>query len=205
MGMKRGIDLELSPAPGVVDRPSGLTREAVGPSVIMQGMFGILSGWREQYHRMRRSLERLTAYAEGRSFADSNEARDALFHFFQDAYHLKDWIKNDVPAQKDAVEDLFGSKRPPGLLVMQVCADLCNGTKHLALDRPRIAGTSFVRQHVTVRPAAAGSGLPPDPPMHAWAVHSGGKEYDVLPLARDVVAEWDRWLAAQGLGPWSGT
>jgi hypothetical protein len=131
----------------------------------MQGMFGILSGWREQYDRMRRSLDRLTAYAEGRSFADSNEARDALFHFFQDAYHLKDWLKNDVTAQKHAVEDLFGSKRPPGLLVMQLCADLCNGTKHLVLKSPRIAGTGFARQHVTVRPAAAGSGLPPDPPM----------------------------------------
>ena len=37
--------------------------------------------------------------------------------------------------------------------------------------------------------------------MHARTVYSDGKEYEVFPLACDMVAEWNRWLAAQGLDP----
>lgn len=52
--------------------------------------------WPLQYRRMRRSLTRLIAFAEGErpSYSgDPDEATDALMHFFQDAFHLKDWIK----------------------------------------------------------------------------------------------------------------
>ena len=104
-------------------------------------MPGIMTSWRQQYDRMLRSFERLTAMAEGRQWADSNDATDALFHFFQDAYHLKDWIAGDralAQPRLDA-EPLFSNGKsrrknkpttPAGPLVMQICADVCNGVKH---------------------------------------------------------------------------
>ena len=94
------------------------------------GAMSILMGWREQYERMLRSHGRFAALALGYETASSDEARDAVFHFFQDAYHLKDWIKNDPK--------VAGVADPEGLVngspELSLCADLCNGTKHGGLD-----------------------------------------------------------------------
>jgi hypothetical protein len=158
----------------------------------------ILSGWREQYDRMRRSYERLTAIAAGRTAGSSDEARDALFHFFQDAYHLKDWIKNDPAVMTTDVEGLINNTD-----VLRLCADLCNGTKHFQLTRARTGdvSTAFTSQSVSVRPAAAGSGEPPRPALHKWSVSSYGKDYEALALAADVVRAWQQWLQQERLLP----
>ena len=55
----------------------------------------IQQGWGEHYNRMGRSHARLVAIANSDIELGSDDARDALFHFFQDAYQLKDWLKND--------------------------------------------------------------------------------------------------------------
>jgi hypothetical protein len=156
----------------------------------------ILSGWREQYDRMRRSYFLLTTVAAGRDWASPDEARDALVHFFQDAYHLKDWIKNDPSLTKRDVEGLVNGSQS-----LRLCADLCNGTKHLSLTGTRTGdqATGFTGQSVAVRPAPASSGLPPDPALHSWVVSSGGVLYDAVALAGDVVNEWKDWLTAEGL------
>jgi hypothetical protein len=161
-------------------------------------MSNILTGWREQYGRMRRSYDRLIAEAQGELSASSDHARDSLFHFFQDAYHLKDWLKNDptvtIPAQtiEDAITDSD---------VLSLCADLCNGTKHFRLTTTKTSdlGTGFDTQSVAVRPAAVGSGKLADPPLHSWTVASGGTTRDAKTLAGDVVAAWDSWLSAHAL------
>jgi hypothetical protein len=156
----------------------------------------ILSGWREQYDRLLRSYFLLTTVAAGREWASTDEARDVLVHFFQDAYHLKDWIKNDRQVTTTDVEQVVN-----GSPSLRLCADLCNGTKHLSLTRTRTGDrtTGFIGQSVAVRPAPASSGLPPDPPLHSWVVSSGGVLYDAVALAGDVVNEWEDWLTAEGL------
>lgn len=150
-------------------------------------------GWRDQYARMLRSHKRLKN-AAGPSSVGSDEARDALYHFFQDAYHLKDWIKNDAAltrTEKDGVEGLFSTVPP-----MQITADLCNGIKHLKLKRTRTGdlGTTLASQSVTIWTAAAR-------PLgqHFWEYTSNGRRGDVLQLADDVVAEWQSWLRGKGL------
>jgi hypothetical protein len=161
----------------------------------------ILTGWREQFERLQRSHARLSAIANGREFASSDEARDALVRFFQDGWHLKDWIANDPAANVDsaAVEAHVGNTQ-----VLMLCADVANGTKHLGLDpkyRPRTGdvATALTSQDVTVRPAPAGSRTLPRPALHAWCVTSGGQQYDAVPLAGDVVREWRQWLELKGL------
>jgi hypothetical protein len=180
-----------------------------------------MTSWRQQYDRMLRSFERLTAMAEGRQWADSNDATDALFHFFQDAYHLKDWIAGDpVLAQlRLDVEPLFSNDRlrrkkkpttPAGPLVMQICADVCNGVKHFRERWNTQVHGVIARQDVTVFPGVAG-GLSqiasaahpvasgPGAPEHDWAIDADGTQYDALQVAQDVVVEWDRWLVNEGL------
>lgn len=117
----------------------------------------IQQGWREQYARMRRSREALREVGTTATAVGSDVARDRLFHFFQDAYHLKDWIKNDPSVQGVAVERAITAE-------LAVCADLANGTKHFGLDSARRPGprtgdplTAFVSQSVTVAAPTATS------------------------------------------------
>lgn len=59
---------------------------------------------------------------------------DEVYAFFQNCYHLKDWIKNDdtvTQLAKDKVEDFIDKN-----VCMSICADLCNGSKHLKLIKP---------------------------------------------------------------------
>jgi hypothetical protein len=159
----------------------------------------ILTGWREQYDRMLRSHMLLVRVAGGHDAASSDQARDALVHFFQDAYHLKDWIKNDPQVTTRDPEHLVDTSEP-----LRLCADLCNGTKHFRLTKKARTGdrtTAFTSQSVAVRPAAAGSGLPPDPARHCWVVSSCGLQYDAVALADDVVNDWDQWLHDERLHP----
>ena len=154
----------------------------------------ILSGWSEQYRRMLRSHARLIEIAEGRITTSSDQARDALLHFYQDAYHLKDWIKNDSEVPTSGVETWI-NEAPP----LRLCADLCNGSKHLKLTRSRTCdlGTSLAGQDVTVRPGPIGH--PASPPLHRWKVESGGQSRDAVKLAGDVVRDWRSWLRSEGL------
>jgi hypothetical protein len=173
----------------------------------------ILMGWREQYDRMQRSYVRLLDIASGRVMASSDEARDALFHYFQDAYHLKDWLRNSGEATAGIEDDITNTP------ALALCADLCNGTKHFRLNKPPRTGdaaTGFTSQHVTVRPGTAHAVAyvpsahdashprvahedPPSPALHAWTVTSNGVHQDALTLASDVNREWDSWLQKQDL------
>lgn len=89
--------------------------------------------WHDQYDRMIRSRDRLACSASPTWQEGSAAARDALYHFFQDAYHLKDWLLADRPAgiRKSDVTDLFHDAASP--VEMHVCADVCNRTKHFTL------------------------------------------------------------------------
>jgi hypothetical protein len=88
-------------------------------------------GYRYQLDRARRSLDRLeqpvdTDYEQ---FMTDIDFQDMVWAFFQNCWHLKDWVQHDplVPAlTKTAVIDLAHRSA-----VLRVCQELCNGTKHL--------------------------------------------------------------------------
>jgi hypothetical protein len=155
-----------------------------------------LVGWQEQYGRMMRSHARLSDIAEGRVSASSDDARDALFHFFQDAYHLKEWIKNDPTVTTSDVEEWIEDTEP-----LRLCADLCNGTKHLRLTvaKTKDLSTSFDSQSVTARPSPVGSGWPGDAPLHSWTIASSGQSCDAFDLAGRVVSAWRTWIYGEAL------
>lgn len=111
------------------DRPPGSPQTDNAP-------VNILTGWREQYDRMIRSHDRLVEVAtgSGREVVSSDDARDRLINFYLDAYHLKDWIKND-PAAGAASRSVEGFVKNSASL--RLCADLANGAKHLRLTTPK--------------------------------------------------------------------
>lgn len=161
-------------------------------------------GWRDQYERMLRSHQKLVEAARSSSLG-SDEARDRLYHFFQDAYHLKDWVKNDdsdptvlTPTIRNTVESIFD--KVTGIPTLQRAADLCNGVKHLKLTTAKTGdkATAFTNQSVSIQMGAWGSGTPATA-KHQWHITSGGQKYDAIDLADEVVDEWKTWLNAQKL------
>ena len=63
-----------------------------------------------------------------------DEFYDIIYAFFQNCYHLKDWLKNDkkLSVTNDAVEDYINNT-----VCLSICADICNGSKHLTLIKSR--------------------------------------------------------------------
>jgi hypothetical protein len=55
-----------------------------------------------------------------------------VYAFFQAAYHLRDWLQNSGATTQKALDDLMA--RTPAL---KLCRDVCNGSKHFALDLRR--------------------------------------------------------------------
>lgn len=180
--------------------------------------------WRDQYERMLRSRARL-AEAAGPSSVGSAEARDRLYHFCQDAFHLRDWLRySDDPAVEAKATTLFGAgnhiKATPALAL---CHDICIGAKHFRLDHPATGDKS-----TTIDQQSAGISLPvfetrsefPGPAQrahdqrvadeqataaavvtatHRWRITSNGVHRDAIEVADEVIAAWNTWLQANDL------
>jgi hypothetical protein len=94
--------------------------------------------YQEQLDRVRRWYQRFKEISEGRPHDRASDYyQDDVYAFFMNCYHLKEWIKND-PAHSPlgASVETFISNNPD----MALCADICNGIKHLTRNRnPRTA------------------------------------------------------------------
>lgn len=80
--------------------------------------------WRAQYDRMERGYTRLI-----KPYQSSTDYEDDIQHYFQDCWHLKDWIKNDINLGANIrtnIEVEVASHKS-----LRVVADLANGSKHL--------------------------------------------------------------------------
>lgn len=165
--------------------------------------------WEDQYCRMHRQFALLKRTADQYEFEEIHEthrARDILYHFCCDAFHLKDWIESayyDTPRIKDAVNAFLPKFHPnPPSLDLAMCADIANGFKHGSLTHPKWytpGGPAEVVEH------RKGAPIPSTVPFHIDANHwtirlfESGAEYDALTVAEGAVAAWDAWLPANDL------
>ena len=147
-------------------------------------------GWQWQWTRIQNHLVEVRTVYAGR-VGGTDAALDATLSFFEAIHHLKDWLGNDASSgltkgDGDALIDRS--------LVLQLCADLANGSKHLTLTSTRTGdkSTAIVRNSVDVY---LGTGTA----AHRFYVQSGGTEYDVLEISEAAVEEWAKFLTSKGL------
>jgi hypothetical protein len=78
---------------------------------------------------------------------------------------------------------------------LQLCADLANGSKHLALTKSRTGdpSTDITRNDATVLLGTGGLS------KHAFYIESGRVEHNVLDVAEGAVAEWEIFLRRRHL------
>ncbi len=148
----------------------------------------------EQLDRAERYLAKIRAVHAG-AFAQSHDRlsyEDDLVSFFMHCYHIRDWIirLNKIGMTSKEVDSFINSNR-----CLQVCADLCNGSKHCELDRPARSGS---QPHIAGRKYEAST----------WLTGSGGGEVliasysimtssgvvDALELAEDCLACWRKFI-----------
>lgn len=93
------------------------------------------SKYLKQFKRVKRWYQRFVIINQGRQHDfPSDYYQDEVYAFFLNCYHLKDWIKNDksVGAAAAKVEEFINNNKE-----LSVCADICNGIKHLRLTSTR--------------------------------------------------------------------
>jgi hypothetical protein len=155
----------------------------------------LYSGYKEQYDRVKRWLERI----ENQN-VPSLTYLDYMWAYFQNCWALKDWIKNDdsVPIaikKKMRVEKTF-FKDCPNILIT---ADLANRSKHLTLTQQPRVGAKVESIGVTMHVSAVGSGIPARSEHHYCVVGDSGDLGDGLKIAQRAMEEWTRLLQESGL------
>jgi hypothetical protein len=145
-----------------------------------------LTNWRAQYERLVRSYERVS-----RPYKSSVTYNDDLQHYFQDCWHLKDWIKNDPSSGVGAAieAEVLAHK------ALRVVADLANGAKHLA-RRKHQEGAYLTSTNVTVH-------LGQDKPIDVdYVVTLGdGTTMSAQALVHEAFQAWFEVLNKLGMSP----
>jgi hypothetical protein len=153
------------------------------------------STYNDQFERVKRYLSRFKEINDGKThYISSPNYDDDIYAFFQNCYHLKDWIKNDPACTGWAsVENLISSNTD-----LSICADLCNALKHLSLTRPRSTeNPSFSGGHVTIN-ITDGFGVQEKVDISIkYTVATKSGDIDAFQLAERCVSAWEQFINNQ--------
>ena len=143
-----------------------------------------MAKYQDQLTRVRRFLHRIETHNR-----PSTDYDDDIWAFFQNCWHLKDWVKNDpeVPSSvRTTIESTI--KGSPELLM---CADLANASKHLFLSTPRIGAKHSHKNYLVVMGGQS---------RVEYFIDTGdGSKIDAVDLARKCVTSWESILENQNL------
>jgi len=150
---------------------------------------GSSSKYLEQFDRVKRWHQRFVIIDQGRKHDHpSDYYQDEVYAFFQNCHHLKDWIINDesVGVNKKKVEEFISNNEE-----LCLCADICNGTKHLRLMRkPRSnQAPQFGQRKFKVR-----LGEPETSISVKYSIDTLSGSVDALELATKCLQDWGNFI-----------
>ncbi len=135
-------------------------------------------GWRTQLDRVRRWYHRA-------SKAELPIDRyDFLYAFFENAFHLRDWLLDSGATSEADLDGLFATNAD-----MRLCRDLANSHKHYSLRHPsQPAPPSEVHEY------SPGSGnLGSDISL---VILSDGMQHDAFDLAERILRAWEDFITS---------
>jgi hypothetical protein len=156
--------------------------------------------YQEQLARVRRSLARVENWSVNPQLELPQERQveyeDMLFAFFQNCWHLKDWIKNDAAAPRTLagpIEQLCGQHQS-----LLLCADVANGTKHLRLTSPRVGGQVVPEIMVRLTDSFV-TGESTSQIRYVYKITDAtGNSFDALTVARQAIRDWETLITTHG-------
>lgn len=152
--------------------------------------------YQEQYERVKRLYTRINPSTQ--DHGDQKSYEDDLLSFFQAAWHLKDFIKNDKSLVAFDIECVVKNYN-----VLMVCADIAIGSKHLQNINERVgAKHSKTDVRITVPPLELSS-LESDtiPILNCISHYSyyfkddNGNEYNAIRLGSEIITAWNEIIA----------
>lgn len=118
--------------------------------------------WKLQWYRVIRWYERVSDLRQKQLIGLDLNDIDLVIAFFQNLYHLRDWL---TAARPDLATDVDSFYR--NTFEMAACRDICNGYKHKTLARPSVdAGFNLYREYDHFDDA--------HPFKYRWAFADGG-------------------------------
>lgn len=143
--------------------------------------------WFTQFERMHRWYKRIKDHQNAAIGGGlSSEAEDCIYAFFQNCYHLRDWvIKSNVVPQKE-VEQLIKSN-----IELQICRDICNGTKHMTLKHPSVGAEFSTYREYDWLWSGPGKGSKGGT---TFRIYIAGEKYDLFDLADKCMKLWTQFL-----------
>lgn len=153
--------------------------------------------YQQQLERARRYYGRFQAINDGlEATAPSEYYIDDMHAFFIVCYHVKDYLRNDPAFTKHTdqeIEAYINSNQ-----ALAICADICNGQKHLALtraprsgDQPEFGNRTFA---VNLCHSLAGDEVPQKLAIQLEVEHAGNK-LNAFAIASDAMNAWEVFVA----------
>jgi hypothetical protein len=157
-----------------------------------------MSLYLEQFKRVKRFLKRIEDQDR-----DSNEYDDDLWSFFQNCWHLKDWVKNDDGVATDIQNNIESEALE--CLSIRICADLCNRSKHLKLTRSIREDAKISVRSVTIQAPPLSMNNEDNAKLKCVSSYEhiiklqDGSRYSALEIARKSVEDWEILLKRHNL------
>ncbi len=150
--------------------PYSAKRPELGWSLHMTG------GWQSQLERVRRWHTRAAGAV------DAVDRSDFLYAFFENAFHLRDWLKDAGAASDKDLEALFGEPD------MRLCRDLANSHKHYSLRSPSQPVPSSEAREYSPGNGNLGGDV-------SLVVLSDGAKHDAFELAGRILDVWEKFIS----------
>lgn len=113
---------------------------------------------------------------------EPSDRYDFLHAFFENAFHLRDWLKDTGAVSEQDLDAFFATNAE-----MRLCRDLANAHKHYSLKRPgQPAPPSEVREYL---PGMGNLDLDV-----SLVILSDGVKYDAFDLARRILRLWEVFI-----------
>jgi hypothetical protein len=87
--------------------------------------------YQQQLRRLERKHHVLIQTRDDITDTNIGEVRDLVFSFFQDCWHMRDWVIRSTETDQQKLQSLLSSS-----VEMNMCREICNTAKHLVLERP---------------------------------------------------------------------
>jgi hypothetical protein len=151
--------------------------------------------YQEQLERINRLFLKINPPSGGHG--DQSEYEDNLWYFFQTAWHLKDWIKND-----SSIKDFGVQRIVENYSSLRICADLANRAKHLTLTKhiredAKQSGND-VTVHLTTNVIDYNDLINGKIPIGTnskttyiyYVTDKSGSQYQAVELAKKIIEDW---------------
>lgn len=141
-------------------------------------------GWQGQLRRARRWLDRLLVVANDWDSYSLDEQIDFALVYFQNVYHLRDYLLREEVVTQKALEDLMSQAGP-----LRIARDIANGSKHRVISKPSVDSSPWIFRSLNFGGTLRLT-LKADPDL-----------LDLVVVACACVDAWLDFLQQQGLDP----